>query len=157
MQTIKGPKLTLVRCYFQNRTTLWNFYLGYFLEKFNLINIWFSPSIPLVIKTVNDGSSTFKSCDPNISQAFSDLLRKANANHAQKQKEMIQTQSSSKDEEAAGSSKDDSVSEERDDIHFDPIVQLPEQVSNKLWFQYASKLLVICRLLFVFFLKSRGQ
>ncbi|XP_071799079.1 uncharacterized protein [Asterias amurensis] len=76
----------------------------------------------------DDKSPTFKSCDPNISKSFSELLCNANASHAQKQKEMSEAESSSKDEEAAGSSIDDSVTEERDDIHFDPIVQLPEQV-----------------------------
>ncbi|XP_033637920.1 E3 SUMO-protein ligase RanBP2-like [Asterias rubens] len=78
----------------------------------------------------DDESPTVKSCDPNISKAFSELLRNANASHAQKQKEMSEAESSPKDEEAAGSSKDDSVTEERDDIHFDPIVQLPEQLEK---------------------------
>ncbi|XP_071799083.1 uncharacterized protein [Asterias amurensis] len=78
----------------------------------------------------DDVSPTFKSYDPNVLKSFSELLRNANASHAQKQKEMSEAESSSKDEEAAGSSINDSMTEERDDIHFYPIVQLPEQLEK---------------------------
>ncbi|XP_038051028.1 E3 SUMO-protein ligase RanBP2-like isoform X2 [Patiria miniata] len=79
-----------------------------------------------------------KSCDPNISKAFSELLRSANASHAQKPEAEEATPTSttdsvSKEEEDAtvgAGSKDDSVSEERDDIHFEPVAHLPEQVEK---------------------------
>ncbi|XP_038050188.1 E3 SUMO-protein ligase RanBP2-like [Patiria miniata] len=77
-----------------------------------------------------------KSCDPNISKAFSELLRSANASNAQKPKveeaaPTSTTDSISKEEDAtAASSKVDSVSEERDNIHFEPVAHLPEQVEK---------------------------
>ncbi|XP_022088005.1 E3 SUMO-protein ligase RanBP2-like isoform X2 [Acanthaster planci] len=74
-----------------------------------------------------------KSCDPNISKAFSELLRTSITSHAKELKLGVETpttstSSTSKDEDAVESSKDDSISEERDDIHFEPVAQLPEQV-----------------------------
>ena len=134
-----GTGLTIVHCYFKNGTILWKLYLVLFLFSWEIqveqIDDYFScvHPHPFIIKTGGDESLTFKSCDPNMSKSFSELLRNANASHAQKQKEMSEAESSSKDGQAAGSSKDDSVTKERDDIHFDPIVQLPEQVSNEMW------------------------
>ncbi|XP_038071213.1 E3 SUMO-protein ligase RanBP2-like [Patiria miniata] len=77
-----------------------------------------------------------ESCDPNISKAFSELLRSANASHAQKPKVEEATPTSTTDsiskevDATAAGSKDDSVSEERDDIHFEPVAHLPEQVEK---------------------------
>ena len=72
-----------------------------------------------------------KSCDPNISKAFSELLRSSNAGKAEKLlsgEETPTTTASSACKDDVEISKDDSISGERDDIHFEPVAQLPEQV-----------------------------
>ena len=85
---------------------------------------------PVTISAKDPDHLLVKSCDPNISLAFSELLRSANASHAQKQKEEEEasTATSPTKEEDGGSEKEDDISEERDDIHFEPVGQLPEEV-----------------------------